>query len=48
MHTNKEVKKMTDWFFQNMTLEMAFHLYEKLNLTTHYKNGLVIVNVNDL
>ena len=34
---------MTDWFFQVMTLEQAYLLYETMKLTTTVEKGTVIV-----
>ena len=34
---------MKDWFFQKMTIEDAERLYDELNLTTQFKNGVVLV-----
>lgn len=34
---------MMDWFFQIMTLDQAYHLYENMNLVIKVEKGKIIV-----
>ena len=34
---------MKDWFFQTMSIEVAYRLYEQMQLRTTVKNGVVLV-----